>query len=124
MWNPERLFEQLGLNMIVWDTITTGNYMGFDLWCDEDNRGELSIATNRGDLTLPSDSIGPGGHVSTRAGCPPIAPVPSAYPRIALSAITVARTIDIADAGDTLGSGSASPPRTAIKPDLAPYLFH
>lgn len=58
LWNPERLFEQRGSETIVWDTITTGNYMGFDAWIDAGADASLSITTNHGDLTLKVSDIG------------------------------------------------------------------
>jgi len=58
LWNPERLFERRGSNAIVWDTITTGNFMGFDAWLAADAAGQLEITTNHGDLVLDLDRIG------------------------------------------------------------------
>ncbi|MEM1047914.1 MAG: DUF3604 domain-containing protein [Pseudomonadota bacterium] len=58
LWNPERLFEQRGSETIVWDTITTGNYMGFDAWIDAGADASLSITTNHGDLALKVSDIG------------------------------------------------------------------
>lgn len=58
LWSPERLFEQRGSNVIVWDTVTTGNFMGFDAWVSAEAGGRLQIATNHGDLDLDLDSIG------------------------------------------------------------------
>jgi hypothetical protein len=57
-WNPERLFEQRGSNEIVWDTITTGNFVGFDVWLDNANSGRMVIETNYVKATLPLDDIG------------------------------------------------------------------
>ena len=48
LWNLERLFEQRGSNTVVWDTITTGNYMGFDTWLDRSRDGAMAITTNHG----------------------------------------------------------------------------
>lgn len=58
LWNSERPFEQRGSNSVVWDTITTGNFMGFDAWLDDGDAGQLSIATNQGDLTPNLNDIG------------------------------------------------------------------
>ncbi|MGI9525345.1 MAG: DUF3604 domain-containing protein [Hyphomicrobiaceae bacterium] len=57
-WNPERQFEQRGSNLIVWRTVTTGNFMGFDAWLDEDSTSRLQIATNHGDIDIPTRDIG------------------------------------------------------------------
>jgi len=58
LWNPERTFEQRGSDTIVWDTITTGNFMGFDAWVDADDAGSIGITTNHGTLNLPLDQVG------------------------------------------------------------------
>ncbi|HUS95637.1 MAG TPA: DUF3604 domain-containing protein [Hyphomicrobiaceae bacterium] len=57
-WNPERLFEQRGSNSIVWDTITTGNFMGFDVWLRESGKSSVAVATNHGDLSVNLEDIG------------------------------------------------------------------
>ncbi len=58
LWNPERLFEQRGSDTIVFDTITTGNFMGFDIWLSQAQSGRLQITTNHGDLDLDLADIG------------------------------------------------------------------
>lgn len=57
LWNPERQFEQCGSDTIIWDTITTGNFMGFDAWVAPNDDATLSLSTNHGDLTLDLGSI-------------------------------------------------------------------
>ncbi len=56
-WNPERRLEQCGSNAVIWDTITTGNFTGFDAWTDS-NDGHLNVNTNHGDITLAVTDIG------------------------------------------------------------------
>ncbi len=51
-WNHERLFEQRGSNTVVWNTVTTGNFMGFDAWLTDDRKGRLDITTNHGNLAV------------------------------------------------------------------------
>ncbi len=63
LWNPERLFEQRGSSQVVWDTITTGNFMGFDAWLDPDGAGRapdgtLGITTNLGSITVAVGDLG------------------------------------------------------------------
>lgn len=58
LWNPERLFEQRGSDTIVFDTVTTGNFMGFDIWLSQAQTGRLQIRTNHGDLDLDLADIG------------------------------------------------------------------
>ena len=57
-WNPENLFEQRGSDSVVWKTITTGNFMGFDAWIDADEETTLSVNTNHGQLNLDIQDIG------------------------------------------------------------------
>ncbi|MEM7299513.1 MAG: DUF3604 domain-containing protein [Pseudomonadota bacterium] len=56
-WNPDALFEQRGSRQVLWKTVTTGNYMGFDAWV-EDLKGTLDIATNLGELSVPIAETG------------------------------------------------------------------
>lgn len=57
-WNPENLFEQRGSDSIIWKTITTGNFMGFDALLDPANDTRLRIETNHGKLELSLNEIG------------------------------------------------------------------
>lgn len=57
-WNPEKLFEQRSDNEIVWDSITTGNFVGFDIWLDDASNGQLVLETNYVNATLSLDEIG------------------------------------------------------------------
>jgi len=56
-WNHERKFEQVGSDSVVWDTITTGNFTGFDAWVAPGD-GELDITTNLGNIQLDLKDIG------------------------------------------------------------------
>lgn len=58
LWNPERLLEQRGSDTIVFDTITTGNFMGFDIWLSSLDTGTIRIDTNHGSLDLELSTIG------------------------------------------------------------------
>jgi len=57
-WNRERPLETRGSEVVVFDSITTGNFMGFDAWLTATPEAQLSIRTNRGDLDLPLEKIG------------------------------------------------------------------
>lgn len=50
-WNPERLLERRGASQVVWESVTTGNIAGLDLWLPS-NRAELEIETNLGGLKV------------------------------------------------------------------------
>lgn len=58
VWNHERRFGQLGSDTVIWNAVTTGNFSGFDVWLDDDEAGELEIATNRGTLSVPLAELG------------------------------------------------------------------
>ncbi len=45
-WNHERPTELKGADTVTWDTLTTGNFGGFDAWLDEAASGSLEIETN------------------------------------------------------------------------------
>ena len=57
-WNPENLFEQRGSDSVIWKTITTGNFMGFDAWINPVNKTRVQISTNHGQLDLDLNDIG------------------------------------------------------------------
>ena len=57
-WNPERLFEQTGESTIVFDTLTTGNFMGFDAWIDAEDNSEIDIATSLVNENVSIDKVG------------------------------------------------------------------
>ncbi|TMJ37468.1 MAG: DUF3604 domain-containing protein, partial [Alphaproteobacteria bacterium] len=56
-WNRERLFEQRGSDTVIWESITTGNFVGFDVWLAGDD-GEIEITTNHGNLSAALSEIG------------------------------------------------------------------
>jgi hypothetical protein len=58
LWNHERLLEQQGSETVQFDTITTGNYGGFDVWLDGGAGGRLDLVSNHGSLDLVLDDIG------------------------------------------------------------------
>jgi hypothetical protein len=45
-WNHERPIELQGDDTVTWDTLTTGNFGGFDAWFDPGASGRLEIETN------------------------------------------------------------------------------
>ncbi len=56
-WNPDQLFEQRGSDTVIWKTVTTGNFMGFDAWL-ADKAGHISVTTNHGALSLDLTDVG------------------------------------------------------------------
>lgn len=57
-WNPERLLAQNGPDTVEWDTLTTGNFGGFDAWLEAGADGRLVVTTNHGNLERPLADIG------------------------------------------------------------------
>ena len=99
-WNPERLFEQRGSNSVLWDTVTTGNFMGFDVWLDGSREGRLDITTNLGDLSMDladvglADTVLDAGGLARQLRC-------LRLPGERLKRdINLTRTIDVKDGGD------------------------
>jgi hypothetical protein len=58
IWNHERMVEQQGSDTVQFDTITTGNYGGFDVWLDSSAGGRLDLVSNHGALDMALDDIG------------------------------------------------------------------
>ncbi len=58
LWNPERTLTQRGSDSVVFDTITTGNFMGFDAHVQASPEARLCVRTNHGELDQPVASIG------------------------------------------------------------------
>ena len=65
-WNTERRFEQCGSDQVIWDTITTGNFMGFDAWISGGR--ELEVHTNLGSLQVGAGEVGLTRHVLDAGG--------------------------------------------------------
>ena len=58
IWNHERMVEQQGSETVQFDTITTGNYGGFDVWLDGGEGTRLDLVSNHGSLDMALDDIG------------------------------------------------------------------
>ncbi len=58
IWNHEKLADQQGSDTVQFDTITTGNYAGFDAWLDSSLGGQVELTTNHGDLNTALNDIG------------------------------------------------------------------
>ena len=56
-WNPERLLEQRGSAQVAFESVTTGNFAGVDLWL-ESLDATVSVRTNLGELTVEAGSLG------------------------------------------------------------------
>ena len=58
IWNHEKLVDQQGSDTVQFDTITTGNYAGFDVWLDSVADSRIDLTTNHGGLATALDDIG------------------------------------------------------------------
>jgi hypothetical protein len=58
IWNHEKLVDQQGSDTVQFDTITTGNYAGFDVWLDSVADSRIDLTTNHGGLAIALDDIG------------------------------------------------------------------
>lgn len=59
-WNHDRLLRQSAADLVEYDMLTTGNFVGFDIWLDE-AAGEIEIVTGHvsGRVDLASVGIDP-----------------------------------------------------------------
>lgn len=60
-WNPENRFEQAGDAQVLWESVTAGNFGGFDAWLDEETGACAKIESNhvRGEVELSSLRLDP-----------------------------------------------------------------
>ncbi|MFT5446304.1 MAG: hypothetical protein ACI9DC_001470 [Gammaproteobacteria bacterium] len=58
IWNHERMVDLQGSDTVQFDTITTGNFGGFDAWLDKGRGGQLEIVSNHGALSVDVDAVG------------------------------------------------------------------
>ena len=57
-WNRERKIETDNSGALIWESITTGNFSGFDVWLDESADSQLRIETNLGTLLVKLSEMG------------------------------------------------------------------
>ena len=67
-WNPEKLFEQRSNTEIVWDSIISGNFVGFDIWLNDGGNGRVVLESNYMNSSLPLEEIGLEDHVFDAGG--------------------------------------------------------
>ena len=56
-WNPERLLEQRGRSQMAFESVTTGNFAGVDLWLDRLD-ATVIVRTNLGELAVKAADLG------------------------------------------------------------------
>ncbi|MFP6745221.1 MAG: DUF3604 domain-containing protein, partial [Alphaproteobacteria bacterium] len=67
-WNHEMSTELQGDRTVTWDTLTTGNFGGFDAWLDDGAAGTLEIDTNHVSGRFDLTDIGMGDTVLDAGG--------------------------------------------------------
>ena len=67
-WNHECPTEQQGDDRVTWDSITTGNFGGFDAWLESPAEGRLSIDSNHVSARVALADIGLGEAVLDGGG--------------------------------------------------------
>ncbi len=67
-WNPERHLALEGDDAVSFDTITTGNFGGFDVWLDEGPDAELRIETGHVSGKIDLKKVGLEDHILDAGG--------------------------------------------------------
>lgn len=58
LWTYNRGIELASEGIVRFESITSGNFRGFDVWLDRDRDGRLDLVSNRGDLSVALSDIG------------------------------------------------------------------
>lgn len=99
-WNPERRFEQCGASEAIWDSVTTGNFMGFDAWLSGSG-GKLEVATNHGDIAVDLEDLDLEGSAMEAGGLERKLRIFRLPERRLPRELRVRRTIPLRERGDT-----------------------
>jgi len=57
-FNHERKLRQFNHDTVEWNSLTTGNFGGFDVWLDEGENSEVDVSSNNGSLRLKRREVG------------------------------------------------------------------
>lgn len=57
-WDHEKLLDRKGRDAMAFHAITTGNFGGFDVWLDQVENGQVEIACNHVNATVPFADVG------------------------------------------------------------------
>lgn len=100
--NPEMTLDQVGSSSVVFDTVTTGNMMGFDIWLDiNDQNATMEIHTALGNLSLALDDIGLEPTIMKAGGLARELRVQRLPDAPLARSTSLQQTISIAETGDT-----------------------
>ena len=56
-FNPDRRLRQISDRELAWESVTTGNFSGFDLWLTEGARGRLRLETPHASLVIEPNQL-------------------------------------------------------------------
>lgn len=99
--NHEQTLDQTGSGAVIWNTVTTGNMMGFDVWVEATEDASIDITTNLGNLSLPLNAIGLEPEVMDAGGLAREVRVQRLPDAPLQREITLNETVEIAEIGDT-----------------------
>ncbi len=68
IWNHDRKFERVSDKHVSWQTITTGNFSGCDIWLEEGEDAAMNIETSHGNLSVALRDIGRDDFVMDAGG--------------------------------------------------------
>lgn len=99
--NPEQTLDQVGSSSVIWNAVTTGNMMGFDVWLEQGQDAGLEVRTNLGDLSLMAADIGLEPSVMEAGGLGRKLTVQRMPDKPLPRRIELTETVDVAKTGDT-----------------------
>ena len=100
-WNPEHMLEQRGSQTVSFRTVTTGNFVGFDVWLTPSEDARLEIDTNHGVMHLPVTGIGLAPERVTCGGLDRAITVQRLPDTPLRRSMTARRSVDLASSRDT-----------------------
>lgn len=99
--NPEQTLDQVGSSSVVWNAVTTGNMMGFDVWLEPGTDVGLEVRTNLGHLSLTDAEIGLEPTVMEAGGLERMLTVQRMPDGPLPRRLHLTETVDVAETGDT-----------------------
>lgn len=101
LYNIDRRLHTVGSNEIVFETITTGNFMGFDVWLDGDEAGSVEFISSQGNATFNLADIGLEDSLLDGGGLDQKLRVFRLPPEDLGNEIEFSRSVEVQNSGDT-----------------------
>ena len=98
MWNLDRQFDQADDDMVVFNVLTTGNHVGFDVWLDGGATADIDTDLVSGTVRL--DDLGPDDHVLDAGGLDRRVTVTRLPDRLTTTQMDQRFTVDLKPVGD------------------------